>query len=114
MFEQIRTFVVVSSLMSLAGCASYSNQGTPVGLLYTGTRAPSTLDRAEVTGAGKTGAKSGEACSNGILGLVAWGDSSVDAAKKAGQISSVHSVEYGATGVLGFVYTQTCTVVHGD
>jgi hypothetical protein len=37
----------------------------------------------------------------------------VDAAKKAGGITSVHSIEYEATAVLAILYVTACTVVHG-
>ena len=50
----------------------------------------------------------------GILGVAAFGDASIDTAKKAGGITDIHSVEYQATAVLGFVYVQTCTVVYGN
>lgn len=104
---------VVAAAMSLAGCLPLTNQGYPVGGIYNGTKAPSALDRVEVSGEGKGGPKEGRACSTGVLGVAAWGDSSIDAAKKAGGITSVHSVEYEATAVLGFVYVDVCTVVHG-
>ena len=101
-------------LLSATGCLSIHQQGYPVGAIYTGTTAPSTLDRVETTGKDKTGAKRGEACSMGILGLAAFGDASIDKAKKVGGITDVHSVEYRATAVLGFVFLQSCTVVHGN
>ncbi|MCA9597567.1 MAG: TRL-like family protein [Myxococcales bacterium] len=97
-----------------AGCMPVMQQGYPVGVVYNGTKAPSVVDRVEASGPNKTGAKTGEACSTGILGIAAFGDASIDAAKKAAQITDVHSVEYDATAVLGFVYVEVCTVVHGN
>lgn len=105
---------IAAALLILGGCMPLNNQGYPVGAIYTGTKAPSLLDRAELSGDNKAATKQGRACSTAILGLAAWGDASVDAAKKAGGISSVHSVEYEATAVLGLVYTSACTVVHGN
>ena len=67
----------------------------------------------EATGPVRTGDKVGEACATGILALVAWGDASLDAAKKAGAITEVHSVEFKPTAVLFGIYYQACTVVHG-
>lgn len=101
-------------LLSLTGCMSYANQGYPVGAVYNGTQAPSALERVEASGQGKTGAKSGESCVTGIMGVAAFGDGSLDAAKRAGQITDVHSVEYKATAVLGFVWAEVCTIVHGN
>ena len=63
--------------------------------------------------ANKAAPKTGRACSTGILGVAAFGDASLDAAKKAGGITSVHSVEYEATALLGVVYVVACTIVHG-
>src|SRR5215831_644502 len=96
-----------------SGCMHINNQGYPVGVIYSSTVAPSTVDRAEVGGDGKTAPKTGRACATGILGLVAFGDASLDTAKKAGGITSVHSVEYEGTGFLGFIYSNACTIVHG-
>jgi hypothetical protein len=55
----------------------------------------------------------GQACATGIMGAVAWGDASLDAAKKAGSITEVHSVEFKPTVVALGIYYQACTVVHG-
>ncbi|HEX7665596.1 MAG TPA: TRL-like family protein [Polyangiaceae bacterium] len=94
-----------------AGCAAFTG-GYPSGSIYSGTTVPHGVDRLEMAGQGKDGAKSGEACATGILNLAAFGDASVDAAKKAGQINDVTSVELRTMNILG-IYTQGCTEVHG-
>lgn len=95
---------------TLGGCAAF---GYPAGSIYHGTTTPHGMDRLEASGQAKTGDKSGEACATGILGLAAWGDASLDAAKKAGgNISDVHSTEFRGFSILG-IYNQGCTVVHG-
>ena len=86
--------------------------GYPTGSLYTGTQTPHGMDRTETSGAGKSGDKHGEACATGILNLVAFGDASLDAAKKAGGITEVHSTEFHGTNILG-IYMQGCTEAHG-
>ncbi|MBX3230439.1 MAG: hypothetical protein KIT84_03105 [Labilithrix sp.] len=86
--------------------------GYPYGSLYTGTQVPHGININETSGPGKTGDKNGEACATGILGLAAFGDASLDAAKKAGGVSEVHSIEFHSTNILG-IYTQGCTVAHG-
>ena len=95
--------------MIVIGCGGY---GYPIGSLYTGTQVPHGINRNETSGPGKTGEKSGEACATGILGAAAFGDASLDAAKKAGGITEVHSVEFHGSSILG-LYTQGCTEVHG-
>lgn len=93
----------------LLGCGGF---GYPIGSLYTGMQTPHSMARNETSGAGKTGDKHGEACATGILGAVAFGDASLDAAKKAGGVSEIHSVEFHGTSILG-IYSQGCTEVHG-
>jgi hypothetical protein len=95
--------------LTLFGCAGF---GYPFGSLYTGTQIPHGINRNETSGAGKTGDKKGESCATGILFAAAFGDASLDAAKKAGGITEVHSVEFHNTSILG-VYQQGCTEVHG-
>lgn len=85
----------------------------PMGSLYTGTQIPHYSNRQETSGAGKAGDKKGEACATGILGAAAFGDASLDAAKKAGGITEVHSVELHTTAILGSLYHIGCTEVHG-
>lgn len=57
--------------------------------------------------------KRGEACATNILGLVATGDASIDAAKKSAGITKVASVEQSASRVLGY-YAKYCTIVRGE
>ena len=105
--------ILGASTLLGAACMPINSQGYPVGVIYSATQAPSVLDRVETSGDNKAAPKTGRACSTGILGVAAFGDASLDAAKKAGGITSVHSVEYEATAVLGIIYVTSCTVVHG-
>jgi len=94
----------------LTGCAGLFPY--PSGSLYTGVQTPHEVNRNETSGPGKSGDKHGEACATGILYAVAFGDASIDAAKKAGGVTEVHSVEHHVTNILG-IYMQGCTEVHG-
>lgn len=63
---------------------------------------------------GKTEAKKhGESCASSVLGLVAWGDASIDTARKAGDIKTIAAVDYSDFDILGLVYTKTCALVTG-
>lgn len=105
--------LALGSLVAMTGCMSMTG-GYPFGGLYTGVGTPDqALDRVEVGGAGKTDDKTGEACASGILALIAWGDASLDAAKKAGGITEVHAVDHHTMSILGFVYASGCTIVRG-
>lgn len=57
--------------------------------------------------------KEGKACGTSILGWVAQGDASVQAAKAAGGINTVASVDHYAKNILG-VYGEWCTIVRGS
>jgi hypothetical protein len=98
--------------MTSTGCGAFIGGGYPVGFIYDASSKPHPMDQAPQTGPGKTDDKMGEACSTGFVGVVALGDASIAAAKKAGGITDVHSVDLRTFNILGF-YTQGCTVVHG-
>lgn len=57
--------------------------------------------------------KSGEACAQSILGLVAFGDASIETAKRSAGISKVATVDHRTLNVLYF-FGQYCTIVHGE
>ncbi len=62
---------------------------------------------------GAFGSKSGEAKCTSILGLVATGDSSIEAAAKAGGITKVMTVDHHAKSILGF-FAEFTTKVTGE
>jgi hypothetical protein len=110
----VKALVGLLAIGAAAGCMPVAQQGYPIGIIYNGTRAPSLLTRVEAGGENRASTKEGVACASSILGLVATGDASLDAAKKAGGISTVNSVEYDASAFIFGVYTEVCTVVHGN
>ncbi len=101
----VRFALKATALLVLAtGCASAAK---PVnGMFYSDTQ----FGMIATTGAAK---KTGKACSQSILGAVALGDASIEAAKKAGGISSVATVDATSKNILGF-YAEFCTVVSGN
>lgn len=101
--HRIAALAVATSL--LGGCAVVASPTT--GLLYTKVQGPIT------TGNGTNTSKSGQACANNILGLISTGDASIDAAKKAGGITTVASVDHDSTSILG-LFGTFCTVVKGN
>ena len=56
--------------------------------------------------------KTGESCSHNILGIVAFGDSSISSAKKQGGIEKVSYFDMEIVNVLG-AYGKVCTIVKG-
>lgn len=95
------------ALGALNGCAmAQGGNAAAMGTIYSGYKSPGNVGTAA---AGKTG----EACISSILGVVATGDASLEAAKKAGGITQVAHVDHEQFSVLG-VYATSCTVVHGQ
>ncbi len=89
--------------LAMTGCAS----NVPMGMLYTDQTLPITATTQNV------GSKTGEATCTSILGLLATGDCSVQAAAKAGNISKVSTVDTKINSILGIYGTYT-TVVTGQ
>lgn len=89
----------------LGGCAVV---GSPVpGLWYTDVKYPSYYDGAAEKG---PGSKVGSSKATSILGLIATGDASVEAACRNGGIANVHTVDIEAMSLLGLFATFTTRV----
>lgn len=101
--HQIAAVVLTASV--LGGCATAA--APTMGWLYTKVQGP------VATGTSNNTAKTGQACATNILGIIATGDASIDAAKKAGSITNVASVDHDSTSILG-LYATFCTVVKGN
>jgi hypothetical protein len=87
----------ISILLLSSGCAT----GFPNGLIYTHVKLPVTAapDYSQIKDT-----KKGTAYCKKFLGLVAWGDASIEAAAKncpSGQIKKIQRVEYEAVDCLG-------------
>ncbi len=98
-------------LMGFAGCAGFMRAPVvpPLGGFFNNTTAPLAINLDKVDLAD---VKSGEAKIHCILGLATWGDGSIQAAAKAGQVQTVHHADYRFFNVLG-VYSCYTTVVYG-
>lgn len=87
------------------GCAT-TTRAPVTGLIFNGTKAGELVTEAS------DASKSGRSCAHSVLGAVAWGDASLDSAKKAGGISTVSAVDGENFSVLG-AYARYCLVVTG-
>jgi hypothetical protein len=92
----------LATALFATGCVYSEVQGA----LFTDMKGP--IAPATALGTGKTGT----ACSQGILGLIATGDSSIEAAKRAGGIKKVTSVDHHSKWLV--VYGEFCTIVTGE
>jgi hypothetical protein len=101
----------VCSLVVLSGCQYMTPtiRDTPInGYFY------SSVDwDGRVANPGVGEEKIGRACADSYLGLVALGDASIAAAKQAGNITKVSSVDHTSTSYFVF-YGEYCTVVRGE
>lgn len=86
-----------------AGCQAVMAPAT--GVIYADVKGP-------IAATSTAGTKRGQACARSILGMVATGDASIEAAKRAGKIEEVASVDHHTTNLLGII-GEFCTVVTG-
>lgn len=89
----------------LGGCAVAASPTN--GVLLTNVKGPINANEGTDT------SKEGKSCAKNILGLVALGDASIEAAKKDGGISKITTVDHTTSRILG-LYAQFCTVAYGE
>ena len=80
------------------------------GCVYTDVKTPfdNDLNRTQL------GSKVGRAHSQSILGLVAWGDASTQAAAQEGGLTTINHADMEIFSILGPVYAKQTLVVYGD
>ncbi len=96
-------FAVVAFVLSSCAVAS----SPVIGVLYTDVKAPI------VATANPAGKKVGTAEATSILGVVATGDASIDAAAKQAGISRISHVDYKVTSILG-IFAKFTVFVYGE
>jgi hypothetical protein len=112
----VKRSATLASLLciSLTGCAGITGANPPSGFFYTGAKGVGPSTRAVVSEGVRPGPKQGKACASGVLGLAAWGDMSLDAAKKSGGITRVDTVDFSTMSILGVAYVKNCTLITGE
>ncbi len=102
-FKIVAVFLAIVTMMS--SCAMV---GAPLmGGWYTDVKSPVAIT-------GNTGSsKVGTAEAKSILGIVATGDASIQAAAKSAGIKKIHHVDQHATSILGIIATYT-VYVYGE
>ncbi len=94
-----------ASLAFFAGCSTASS---PVlGAIYSDVKGPITSTT------NKKGSKEGKAVCTSILGIVAWGDCSIEAARKTSNITNISTVDHETFNVLG-IYSTYTTIITGN
>ena len=84
--------------------------GLVPGCFYANIKIPLDTDLQQTT----LGSKIGQASTESILGLVAWGDASTQAAAEDGGLSTINHMDQEIFAVLGFVYVRQTVIVYGD
>jgi hypothetical protein len=106
MRKNLKWLVAVVLMAAFLGGCAYAV--APVsGGLYTGVRGPWTA-----TGQG-TALQVGTASCYSLLGMVAVGDASIEAAAKSGNITKIHHVDHETVSLLG-IYAKFTTYVYGE
>ena len=101
---------LVLVLTTVVGCAGFA-PGTPLlGMLYSDVRYPHV--RTEVVNEG-IGSKKGEAMAKDILGWIAVGDASIEAAMRDGKITKIYTIDHHMMNILG-LYAEWKTIVTGE
>ncbi|MBU4257955.1 MAG: TRL-like family protein [Proteobacteria bacterium] len=103
----VKLSLCLLAIVFLAGCM-IAPVVPPIGVIYNNTRAPLDVDFEK----SEYGPKTGTAYTNCILGLIAWGDASAEAAARDGGISIIEHVDYEYMNIL-FVYQRFTTIAHG-
>jgi hypothetical protein len=97
--------LIMGMFLVISGCAA--THAPAVGLIYTETKAPMMA----TTHTNAT--KEGKAECVSILGLIAKGDCSIEAAARAGGITKIATVDYESLNIL-LIYATMTTVVRGE
>src|SRR5574340_173360 len=104
---------IVACAASLYGCSGVGGYYQPAGLFPTGWIFHETTSGSILNDNGATPSKTGKSCGTDILGIVATGDTSVEAAMNNGGIKKVVYTEQYIKSILG-VYVEVCTIAKGN
>jgi hypothetical protein len=88
----------------LTGCGTL--RAPVIGAIY------SDVTASEGVSSNQAGNRVGQACASSILSIIATGDASVEAARRAGGITLITSVDGQSSNIL-FFYSKYCTIVRG-
>ena len=107
--KRLLTIAALTALFSMTGCAAAG----PIGAIFTSVKNPGAFTTGETTNPGMT-AITGESCAMSILGMIALGDWSVDAALQAagaqGKTLKNVAIDHPVLSILG-LYGKFCTTV---
>lgn len=98
--------ILITVLASLTGCAWAYTPARVTTLNVENVQSPGQIVSLEKY------KKTGRACGYGVL-LFSFGDTSLETARKDGEITRIALVEYETYNTLG-IYAKLCTIVKGE
>lgn len=101
--------LVCVGIVSASGCFYVAPVIPPTGGLFSQISAPLDVDLDKT----ELGSKQGSASTVAVLGLIAFGDASTQAAAQNGGLRTINHADYAFLNVLG-VFQQFTTTVYGD
>lgn len=104
MFRETSIVAILVVLGGLTGCAM--SRAPVTGFWYTDVHSGVGVS------SNQAGNRVGESCATSILGLIATGDASIEAARRNGGITLISAVDETSNSILG-VYAKYCTIVRG-
>ncbi|MFV1872331.1 MAG: TRL domain-containing protein [Oleiphilus sp.] len=113
--SKIMGIVAITISVLLSGCATNLFPGgpTPAGVLITNVKSPA-QNLTVATDKDAKSVKTGSSTASAVAGLVAFGDSSVDAAMKQAGITKVHHVDHQINSILFGLWLENTTIVYGE
>lgn len=103
--KKIFAITILLAVITISGCSFTPSRSGPAIIIE--TKEPITATNIS------DATKEGRACSKNYFRVISMGDSSVDAAKQAGGIASVASVDNQIFSI-SFIYSEVCTIVKGN
>ena len=104
-----KIFAALLLTVGLSACITAPFQ-PPVATLYSNVKAPLQTEYNNTT----LGSKIGESSAYSILGMFAFGDTSIGTAAKQGRIKNIKHADYDFTNVFFGIFTKTTVYVYGD
>ena len=102
----MKKFIAIASVLLITSCA-YPLSSTGPGGLFTATKEGVSANN------NQSATRSGTACGYNVLGVAAFGDSSVDQAKMNGGIKNIATMDREYFSVLG-IFAKSCLIVKGN
>lgn len=100
-----KTIFFITAVLALSSCAAVRSPLT--GVLYSDVKSPLAVTGNEIS------TKVGKAEATSVLGIVATGDASIDAAAKSAGITKIHHVDQQAVQALG-IFARYTVYVYGE